>query len=89
MAIRFNLPSAPRRHTAGGYCFALPQCQRVASSGACIGAGTIFGGRLSPSFRRPTGLPTGEPIIGVPLFSSTSGGISCAPSGAIETLSLS
>jgi hypothetical protein len=66
IAILSNLPSAPRRHTAGGYCFALPRYRQFAPSGARIRAGTMFGRRLSRSFWQPTG----EPIIGVPLLSS-------------------
>jgi hypothetical protein len=44
----------------------------------------IFGGKLFPSFWRPTQLPNGKPIIGVPLLSSTSGGISCEPANSSQ-----
>jgi hypothetical protein len=65
---------------AGGYCFVFPRCQRVAPSGACIGARTILGAGRAASHSGLMLHPTGEPTSGA-LLPSSSGGISCAPSG--------
>ncbi len=72
---------------AGGYCFAFLHRQQVAPSGACIGARTFLGAGRAASHSGPMLRPTGEPTSGA-LLPSWSGGISCAPSGAIETSSL-
>jgi hypothetical protein len=87
IAIHSSLPSAPCRHKAGGYCFAFLRCGQVAPSGAIIGAGTTLGAGCAASCSGPMLRPTGKPTSGA-LLPLSSGGTSCAPSGAIETSSL-
>jgi hypothetical protein len=79
--LRFT-PFCHQYHVAGGYCFAFLHRQWVAPSGACIGAGIILGARRAALRSGPMLHPTYEPTSGA-LSTSSSGGISCAPTGAI------
>ncbi len=59
----------------------------VAPSGAIIGARKKLGAECAASRSGPMFQPTGKPTSSA-LLPSSFGGISCAPSGAIETSSL-